>query len=155
MRYSNWIFALCAPKILAFSSTSSCLGRIRSGRNILCPSVFSCPSWYGYRANSILIYIIRTYATKWLNLLYLVESDLEFLLREVGKPYVKAFHGLRLASLIGHPQDVDMVQSDRIIPLSLLLPVFRVQWYRMLQTDQGYDKGWDSISFTNQSTFLR
>ncbi|XP_046457414.1 protein germ cell-less-like [Daphnia pulex] len=69
------------------------------------------------------------------------ESDLEFLLREVGKPYLKAFSGLRLASLIGHPQDVDMIQGDQIIPASLLLPVFRTQWYRMLQADQGYDKG--------------
>ncbi|XP_057371757.1 protein germ cell-less-like isoform X1 [Daphnia carinata] len=69
------------------------------------------------------------------------ESDLEFLLRDVGSPYLKAFRGLRLASLIGHPQDVDMILGDRIIPASLLLPVFRMQWYRMLQTDQGYDKG--------------
>ncbi len=86
------------------------------------------------------------------------ESDIEFLLRDIGSPYFKAFRGLRLASLIGHPQDVDMIQGDRIIPASLLLPgnitykisllvnidsdsVFRTQWYRMLQTDQGYDKG--------------
>lgn len=69
------------------------------------------------------------------------KSELEFLLRDVGSPYLKAFGGLRLVSLIGHPQDVDMIQDDRIVPASLLLPVFRMQWYRMLQTDQGYDKG--------------
>uniref|UniRef100_A0A0P6FPD4 Germ cell-less protein 1 n=1 Tax=Daphnia magna TaxID=35525 RepID=A0A0P6FPD4_9CRUS len=72
---------------------------------------------------------------------FVAQSDLEFLLRDVGSPYLKAFRGLRLASLIGHPQDVDMILGDRIIPASLLLPVFRMQWYRMLQTDQGYDKG--------------
>lgn len=54
---------------------------------------------------------------------------------------MKAFHGLRLASVIGHPQDVDMIEGDRIIPLALLLPIFRIQWYQMLRSDQGYDKG--------------
>lgn len=73
------------------------------------------------------------------------ESEVEFLLTEAGRPYDCAFRGLRLASLIGHPQDVDMVQSDRIIPAARLLPVFRVQWYRMLRADQGIDKGFALI----------
>ena len=54
--------------------------------------------------------------------LSIAESDMEFLLRDIGNPYFKAFQGLRLASLIGHPQDVDMIHGDRIIPASLLLP---------------------------------
>lgn len=81
---------------------------------------------------------------------------MDFLDTDEGKPYVKVFNGLRLASLIGHPQDVDMVQGDRIIPSSLLLPVFRLQWYRMLQTDQGYDKGFvDLRAIRHHNYFLK
>jgi len=69
------------------------------------------------------------------------ESESEFLLTEDGSPFRAVFSGLRLTSLIGHPQDVDMVQGDRIVPTSKLLPVFRIQWYRMLRADQGIDKG--------------
>ena len=70
-----------------------------------------------------------------------MESETEFLLTEQGRLYEPVFQGLRLSSLIGHPQDVDMVQSDRLLPASRLLPIFRVQWYRMLRADQGIDKG--------------
>lgn len=38
-------------------------------------------------------------------------STTEFLLSDVGKPFEPAFRGLRLASLIGHPNDVDMIQG--------------------------------------------
>lgn len=70
----------------------------------------------------------------------------EFLLSEAGKPFEAAFRGLRLSSLIGHPNDVDMIQGDRIIPHSSLLPVFREQWFKMLRTDQGVDKGPKQLS---------
>lgn len=75
-----------------------------------------------------------------------VESETEFLLTEQGRLYEPVFQGLRLSSLIGHPQDVDMVQSDRLLPASRLLPIFRVQWYRMLRADQGIDKGPKQLS---------
>jgi len=32
-------------------------------------------------------------------------------LSEAGKPFEAAFRGLRLSSLIGHPNDVDMIQG--------------------------------------------
>lgn len=70
---------------------------------------------------------------------------MDFLLTDKGAPYESAFRGLRLASLVGHPQDVDMVQGDRILPAATLLPVFRTQWYRMLRADQGIDKGQVSV----------
>ena len=73
---------------------------------------------------------------------FTAESESEFLLTEDGSPFRAVFSGLRLTSLIGHPQDVDMVQGDRIVPTSKLLPVFRIQWYRMLRADQGIDKGY-------------
>lgn len=83
-----------------------------------------------------------------------MESEREFLLTETGAPYEVVFRGLRLASLIGHPQDVDMIQGDRILPAATLLPVFRFQWYRMLRADQGIDKGPKNLSemeFNKQS----
>jgi len=73
-------------------------------------------------------------------------SNTEFLLSEAGNQYARAFAGLRLASLIGHPNDVDLIQGDRIIPYSSLLPVFRDQWFKMLRTDQGIDKGPKQLS---------
>lgn len=72
---------------------------------------------------------------------WLADATEEFLSTETGKPYAIAFRGLRLPSLLGHPQDVDMLLGDRLIPAKLLDPVFRTQWYNMLRADQGIDKG--------------
>lgn len=74
--------------------------------------------------------------------IFAADTNEEFLSTEAGQPYVIAFRDLRLASLLGHPQDVDMLLGDRIIASKLLDPVFRIQWYNMLRTDQGIDKGY-------------
>lgn len=88
----------------------------------------------------ILFIVFHSHFMLWV-ISIIAESDVEFLLSPKGAPYEVAFKGLRLFSLIGHPQDVDMVQGDRILPAAMLLPVFRTQWYRMLRSDQGIDKG--------------
>ncbi|XP_064457125.1 germ cell-less protein-like 1 [Ornithodoros turicata] len=69
-----------------------------------------------------------------------------FLETEDGEDYTEVFQALRLENLIIHPQDVEALQEDNVIPMSMLDPVFRRQWCSMLRVDQGLDLGPRRIS---------
>lgn len=68
-------------------------------------------------------------------------SESPFLLSTEGDQYKEAFQALRLAHLINHYIDVEMLDMDKIIPLSWLAPIYKSQWYNMLRVDQGVDRG--------------
>lgn len=73
---------------------------------------------------------------------YFQRSEEEcFLYSDIGEQYVPPFKGLRLHHLINHHLDVEMLETDKIIPKCWMMPVFRMQWYQMLRVDQGVDKG--------------
>ena len=56
----------------------------------------------------------------------------EFLLSEAGKPFEAAFRGLRLSSLIGHPNDVDMIQGINSTLMVLLHAFFNLNYKNFL-----------------------
>ncbi|XP_054706473.1 protein germ cell-less-like [Uloborus diversus] len=68
-------------------------------------------------------------------------GDVPFLLTNAGKNYHKAFRALRLKHLVAHHVDLEIIESDNIIPIDWFFPVFKTQWYHMLRIDQGADQG--------------
>lgn len=55
--------------------------------------------------------------------------------------YLLPFRALRLKHLIHHHVDMRIIDTDHIIPVAWLAPIFKVQWYQMLRVDQGVDRG--------------
>ncbi|XP_023229079.1 germ cell-less protein-like 1 [Centruroides sculpturatus] len=74
-------------------------------------------------------------------LLFTKERGKSFLETESGEPYLPAFRALRSQHLVNHHLDVELLDSDQIVPKSWFLPVFKTQWYTMLRVDQGVDRG--------------
>lgn len=74
-------------------------------------------------------------------LLLVKENEECFLETDSGEPYLSAFRALRLQHLLNHHLDVELLDSDHIVPKSWFLPVFKTQWYTMLRVDQGVDRG--------------
>lgn len=64
-----------------------------------------------------------------------------FLETNYGVSYEPAFRALRLKHLIVHHVDIEVIESDNIMPMEWFFPVFKLQWYHMLRIDQGVDKG--------------
>lgn len=69
------------------------------------------------------------------------KSDECFLDTNRGRQYTPAFQSLRLQHLVNHHLDIEMIETDNILPTDWLLPIFKSQWYRMMRVDQGVDKG--------------
>ncbi|GFT50732.1 germ cell-less protein-like 2 [Nephila pilipes] len=74
------------------------------------------------------------------------KSSIPFLSTIVGTPYVNAFRALRLQHLVVHHVDMEHIEADYIIPIEWFMPIFKMQWYRMLRVDQGADKGPKQVS---------
>ncbi|KAG8228741.1 hypothetical protein J437_LFUL007076 [Ladona fulva] len=69
-----------------------------------------------------------------------------FLETELGTPFKEVFGKLRIAHIVTHHIDLEIIHSDNIIPSGWLEPVIVQQWYRMLRIDQGVDKGPREVS---------
>ncbi|KFM74516.1 Germ cell-less protein-like 1, partial [Stegodyphus mimosarum] len=69
-----------------------------------------------------------------------------FLSTNCGCPYQKAFRALRLKHLVVHHVDMEVIESDNIIPVDWFMPIFKIQWYQMLRVEQGADKGPNQVS---------
>lgn len=74
------------------------------------------------------------------------KSSTPFLATSVGNQYVNAFRALRLQHLVVHHVDMEHIEADNIIPIEWFMPIFKMQWYRMLRVDQGADKGPKQVS---------
>ncbi|XP_071953587.1 germ cell-less protein-like 1 [Antedon mediterranea] len=65
----------------------------------------------------------------------------EFLNSEAGKIYEDLFRGVRLHHIINDLSSTRLIDKDKIIPPSWILPVYKQQWQNMLCVEQGQDKG--------------
>ncbi|XP_033119647.1 germ cell-less protein-like 1 [Anneissia japonica] len=65
----------------------------------------------------------------------------EFLNSETGKIYEDLFKGVRLHHIINDLSSTRLIDRDKIIPPSWILPVYKQQWQNMLCVEQGQDKG--------------
>ncbi|GFX11355.1 germ cell-less protein-like 1 [Trichonephila clavipes] len=74
------------------------------------------------------------------------KSSTSFLSTSIGNQYVNAFRALRLQHLVVHHVDMEHIEADNIIPIEWFMPIFKMQWYRMLRVDQGADKGPKQVS---------
>ncbi|GBM72142.1 Protein germ cell-less [Araneus ventricosus] len=74
------------------------------------------------------------------------KSSTPFLLTDTGSTYLNAFRALRLQHLVIHHVDMELIESDNIIPVDWFMPIFKIQWYHMLRVDQGVDKGPKQVS---------
>lgn len=68
-------------------------------------------------------------------------SDSELLDTSQAQPYSRPFKSLRLCHIIYDLLSVTIIEEDNIMPKAWLLPIYRTQWLRMLQIEQGFDNG--------------
>jgi len=58
-----------------------------------------------------------------------------------AEPFLSVFRNLRVAHMINHHLDLEILVSDRLIPDSWLLFVYYTRWMSLLRVDSGMDKG--------------
>jgi len=75
-----------------------------------------------------------------------------FLNSDRAKPYLAVFRNMRIAHMINHHLDLEILVSDRLIPESWLSSVFYTRWMSLLRIDSGMDKGPSDLS---EETFDR
>ncbi|XP_043480223.1 protein germ cell-less [Leptopilina heterotoma] len=69
-----------------------------------------------------------------------------FLGTEDGKNYITPFKALRYKYLLLHDQDVNILNSDNLIPQEWLYDAYKEQWLHLLRIDANKDRGPKSIS---------
>lgn len=75
------------------------------------------------------------------------EDETPFLLTKEGTQYAPAFKALRFRHLVDHHMDVQVLHSERILPLSWLYPAISNNWNLMLRIDQGIDRGAKELTY--------
>lgn len=66
-----------------------------------------------------------------------------FLLTSTGCRYDRAFRRLRIAHLLNHPIDLNIILEDNLIPRTWLSEPLLLQWNNMLKFDQNLDTGYE------------
>lgn len=69
------------------------------------------------------------------------ENCTYFLETERGEPYIEVFRAIRIQHILNDIVSVQTLESDKIVPKSWLLPLYREQWLKMLSVDQRIDVG--------------
>jgi len=64
-----------------------------------------------------------------------------FLDSDKAKPYLAVFRNIRVAHMINHHLDLEILVSDRLIPDSWLSSVYYTRWMSLLRIDSGVDRG--------------
>lgn len=68
-----------------------------------------------------------------------------FLGTEDGKNYITPFKALRYKYLLLHDQDVNILNSDNLIPQEWLYDAYKEQWLHLLRIDANKDRGWEKL----------
>ncbi|KAK3612269.1 hypothetical protein CHS0354_039550 [Potamilus streckersoni] len=71
----------------------------------------------------------------------LKESENCYLELEEGKPFIPVFECIRWQSVINCAASIRTLESDRILPTGWLQGMYEYSWKRLLQVEQGLDKG--------------
>lgn len=68
-------------------------------------------------------------------------TDQRFLQSEIGREFIEVFQAVRFCNIIRDYGCCREIEIDGIIPLTWLVPLYRVRWLEMLKVEQGTDRG--------------